>query len=210
VPPGASARRVPAPRDDPSTLAVTGGPNAAVTVGPRDDRATTVSVREGALADAAMLTELGIRTFRETYAETNAEQQLEAYVAEAYREDLQAAELADPTVTYLVAEVDRTPVGFVLVRTAEAPDPIRAHDPLQLERIYVDREHQGVGAGAALVRAVLDRAATGGHDVVWLTVWERNPAAIAYYRRWGFEQVGEVQFVLGTEQQTDLVMAWWR
>ena len=182
----------------------------AVSAGPRDDRATIVSVRQGVPADAAMLAELGVRTFRQTYAATNAEQQLEAYVAEAYREDLQAAELADPTVTYLVAEVDRTPVGFVLVRTAEAPDPIRAHDPLQLERIYVDREHQGVGAGAALVRAVLDRAATGGHDVVWLTVWERNPAAIAYYRRWGFEQVGEVQFVLGTEQQTDLVMAWWR
>jgi ribosomal protein S18 acetylase RimI-like enzyme len=177
-----------------------------MTPGPRDVRATTVSVRAGAPADAAVLTELGIRTFRETYAETNAEHQLEAYVAEAYREDVQAAELADPAVTYLIAEVDGTPVGFVLVRTAAAPDAVHGGNPLQLDRIYVEREHQGVGAGAALVRAVLDRAATGGHDVVWLTVWERNPAAIAYYRRWGFEHVGEVEFVLGTERQTDLVM----
>ena len=181
----------------------------AVSAGPRPDRRTTLSVRQGALADAAMLTELGTRTFRETYAESNAEHQLEAYVAEAYRVDVQAAELTDPAVTYLIAEVDGTPVGFVLVRTAAAPDPIRAVDPLQLERIYVSREHQGVGAGAALVRAVLDRAATRGHDVVWLTVWERNPAGIAFYRRWGFEHVGEVEFVLGTERQTDLVMAWW-
>jgi diamine N-acetyltransferase len=180
-----------------------------VSAGPRPDRASTVAVREGALADAAMLTELGTRTFRQAYAESNAEHQLEAYIAEAYREDVQAAELADPAVTYLIAEVDGTPVGFVLVRTAAAPDPIRAVDPLQVERLYVSREQQGVGAGAALLRAVLDRAAAGGHDVVWLTVWERNPAAISYYRRWGFEQVGEVQFVLGTERQTDLVMAWW-
>ena len=169
-------------------------------------RSTTVSVRDGVPADAAMLAELGIRTFRETYAESNAEHQLEAYIAEAYREDVQAAELADPTVTYLIAEVDGTPVGFVLVRAASAPDPIRARSPLQLERIYVDREHQGVGAGAALVRAMLERAAVRGHDVVWLTVWERNPAAIAYYRRWNFEHVGEVEFVLGSERQTDLVM----
>jgi diamine N-acetyltransferase len=167
-----------------------------------------LAVREGVSKDAAMLTELGTRTFRETYAETNAEHQLEAYVAEAYREDVQAAELADPAVTYLIAEVDGTPVGFVLVRIAAAPDPIRAVAPLQLERIYVYREHQGVGAGAALVRGVFERAVARGHDVVWLTVWERNPAAIAYYHRWGFEHVGEVEFVLGTERQTDLVMAW--
>jgi diamine N-acetyltransferase len=185
---------------------VAGGPGDAVTARPRPDRATTIAVREGGSADAAMLAELGARTFRDTYAEANAAHELEAYVADAYREEVQAAELADPALTYLVAEIADMPVGFALLRTAAAPDPVSAANPVQLERLYVDREHQGVGAGAALLRAVLDRGTRESHDLVWLTVWERNPTAIAYYTRWGFEQVGTVPFVLGTERQTDLVM----
>lgn len=167
----------------------------------------TTTVRAAGPVDAAMLAELGARTFRETYADSNAEHQLEAYVAEAYAEEVQRVELADPTVTYLVAEVDGTPVGFALVRTGEeAPPQVGARRPVHLDRIYVDRRHQGGGAGAALVRAVLELAGEGGHDLVWLAVWERNLAAIAYYRRWGFEQVGTIGFWLGTERQTDLLM----
>jgi len=41
---------------------------------------------------------------------------------------------------------------------------------------------------------------------VWLGVWEHNPRAIAFYRKWGFEAVGEHVFVVGTDPQRDLVM----
>jgi ribosomal protein S18 acetylase RimI-like enzyme len=44
-------------------------------------------------------------------------------------------------------------------------------------------------------------------DVAWLGVWERNARAIAFYRKFGFAEVGEHVFLLGKDPQRDVVMA---
>jgi ribosomal protein S18 acetylase RimI-like enzyme len=55
-------------------------------------------------------------------------------------------------------------------------------------------------------RVLEESRATGG-DVLWLGVWERNPRAIAFYLRKGFERVGEHRFLLGSDLQLDWLMA---
>jgi ribosomal protein S18 acetylase RimI-like enzyme len=45
-----------------------------------------------------------------------------------------------------------------------------------------------------------------GHDVLWLGVWEHNARARAFYARWGFVEVGEMRFLLGSDPQRDLVL----
>jgi ribosomal protein S18 acetylase RimI-like enzyme len=42
---------------------------------------------------------------------------------------------------------------------------------------------------------------------VWLGVWEHNPRAIAFYKKYGFISVGEHPFPLGGDLQRDIVMA---
>jgi diamine N-acetyltransferase len=46
-----------------------------------------------------------------------------------------------------------------------------------------------------------------GCDVAWLGVWEKNPRAIAFYRKLGFSEVGEHAFQLGTDSHRDVIMA---
>jgi ribosomal protein S18 acetylase RimI-like enzyme len=57
------------------------------------------------------------------------------------------------------------------------------------------------------MQACLTEAESAGCDLIWLGVWEHNPRAIGFYRKWGFRQVGAQRFQLGAELQTDLVMA---
>ena len=45
------------------------------------------------------------------------------------------------------------------------------------------------------------------NDVLWLAVWERNERAIGFYRRFGFETCGALEFRLGHDVQSDLLMA---
>ena len=42
---------------------------------------------------------------------------------------------------------------------------------------------------------------------MWLGVWQRNPRAVRFYEKCGFRRVAEATFVLGTDVQTDWVMA---
>ena len=78
--------------------------------------------------------------------------------------------------------------------------------PLELKRLYVARAWHGQGVAQALMEAALDAARARGAATLWLGVWERNPRAAAFYRKYGFERVGEHTFMLGADAQTDWLL----
>lgn len=173
---------------------------------PETPPANAVRIRPATLADAATLTELGTRTFRDTFAADNTPEDLEAFLASHYRPEIQEAELKDPGNLYLLAEVSGVPAGFALLRDGAREQCVQAERPLNLSRLYVDRPFLGARAGAALMLRCLEEGRARGHDVLWLGVWERNTRALAFYSRWGFTEVGEMHFLLGNDRQRDLVL----
>lgn len=164
-------------------------------------------IRAATASDAATLTELGARTFRDTFGADNRPEDMEAFLASHYRPELQAAELEDPRNLYLLAEVSGTPAGFALLGDRPIEKGVPGDRPLMLARLYVDRPFLGARVGAALLARCVDIARERGHDVLWLGVWEHNTRAIAFYARWGFTTVGEMIFHLGGDPQRDQVMA---
>ncbi|XXF81413.1 GNAT family N-acetyltransferase [Myxococcaceae bacterium GXIMD 01537] len=169
--------------------------------------AHVVRIRRATLADAATLTELGARTFRDSFAADNTPEDMEAFLASHYRPEIQEAELKDPRNLYLLAEVSGTPAGFALLRDGARDPSVQAERPLNLSRLYVDRPFLGARVGAALMLRCLEEGRARRHDVLWLGVWERNTRARAFYARWGFTEVGEMHFQLGSDLQRDLVLA---
>jgi ribosomal protein S18 acetylase RimI-like enzyme len=79
--------------------------------------------------------------------------------------------------------------------------------PGEVQRLYVAREFHGMGIARSLMLACLDEMNVVRSDVAWLGVWEHNPRAIAFYRKFGFAEVGEHIFPLGSDPQRDIVMA---
>ena len=51
------------------------------------------------------------------------------------------------------------------------------------------------------------RARARGARTLWLGVWEHNPRAMAFYRKFGLEVVGTHAFMLGLDRQRDLIMS---
>ena len=47
----------------------------------------------------------------------------------------------------------------------------------------------------------------GAVDPTGETLWEGNPRAVAFHRKYGFSHVAEQTFVLGADAQTDWVLA---
>lgn len=165
------------------------------------------SIRTPGVDEAESLSELAIRTFRDTYAADTRPADMDAFLADAYRPDDLAAELADPGHRWLIAEVGSELAGFAHLRSDERHEAVVGRSPVLLAHLYLDRAYRGIGLGSALMRRSMAEARAAGHDVVWLGVWERNPKAIEFYRRWGFEPVGEMPFTFGAEQHRDIVMS---
>ena len=165
-----------------------------------------LTIRHGTLADAPLLSELGARTFSETFGADNTPEDLAAYIETSFSVVQQTAELEDAASTFLIAEVDGRAAGYAKLRDGAPEKGVEGTNPVALVRLYVSREWLGRGVGEQLMRACVDEAQRAGHDTLWLGVWERNARAQAFYRKWNFRAVGEHMFKLGSDLQRDILM----
>ena len=165
-----------------------------------------LTIRRGTVADAGLLSELGARTFSETFAADNTPENLAAYIATSFNVARIKGQLEDPASTFLIAEIDGRAAGYARLHDGEPAQGVEGAKPIELVRLYVTREWIGRGIGAQLMRACIDEARQTGHDSIWLGVWEQNPHAQAFYRKWNFRTFGEHIFQLGADRQTDLLM----
>lgn len=167
----------------------------------------SVTIRDGREPDAEALATFGRATFHATYAGAVPEEALEAFLPRVFGEERQRDELRDPACRFLLAELNGGLAGYLLLRDDAPPTVVLGHRPLLVARLYVAPEAQGCGIGTRLLdRARNDPYLSARYDVLWLTVWERNPRAIAVYQRWGFVDVDEISFDLAGVRQTDRVM----
>jgi ribosomal protein S18 acetylase RimI-like enzyme len=165
-----------------------------------------ITIRKGTVEDAALLSELGARTFSETFAADNTPEDLAAYLESAFNVSQQTAELTDPGSTILIAEVDGSAAGYAILHDGEPEQGVEGTNPIELARLYVAREWLGRGLGHHLMRACVEEARQAGYQTLWLGVWERNPRAQSFYRKWNFRPVGEHMFRLGSDLQRDILM----
>jgi GNAT superfamily N-acetyltransferase len=158
-------------------------------------------------SDAVSLAELAARTFRDTFAPENDPDDITLHVAKAYSPVQQGREIADPNIITLIVEASGQLTGYAQLRRGPAPMCVTASAPIELWRFYVAREWHGQGIAQKLMRRV-DLAADGADArTLWLGVWERNERAKAFYRKCNFVDVGSHVFMVGSDAQTDRVMA---
>lgn len=144
-------------------------------------------VRDAVVQDAAAIAAVHVQSWHETYAGVLPPDFLGA-LDEDQRRDGWRRILADGVGSTAVASVGERIVGFAHGAPVE-PDGAASW---QLVAIYVLRQHQRGGIGAALHDAVVGKRATR------LDVWEGNAAALRFYRRLGYARCGAAgAFIIG-------------
>ena len=165
-----------------------------------------VTIRPAIPSDAASLAVIAERTFRETFAADNSEENMNLHCAQNFQAEIQSREISDPQFITLLAEDAGTLVGFAQLRLAQSTSCVPSVRPAELHRIYVASGWHGRGVAHDLMRKAIGAAAQAGSDCVWLGVWDRNLKAVAFYRKHGFRIVGDHPFMLGRDRQRDLIL----
>lgn len=165
-----------------------------------------IEIRRGTPTDAAALANFGRRMYVEAFGADNDPHNLAIFLETRYGEEQQGEELQGEDVITLLAETEGRMIGFAQVRQSTPPDCAAGEDVVELWRFYVDHAWHGRGVAQLLLPAVLSAARELGGKKIWLSVWERNPRAIAFYMKSGFEDVGTTDFWVGNDRQTDRVL----
>lgn len=155
---------------------------------------TAIGLRKAILEDAAALGALHVASWRETYAGILPGEMLAELSADergARWADILAAPDRIGCAAVIVAEEDRTMIGFGACGRQHDQALVDAGFSGEFGALYVLRSHQGRGIGRSLMSAKAKALSTAGHIAASLWVLRENRRARVFYNRLGGTVVGE-------------------
>ncbi|QQP71513.1 GNAT family N-acetyltransferase [Carnobacterium sp. CS13] len=153
-----------------------------------------------------LLQQISIETFTDTFKEQNTEEDLKQYLEKAYTVDQLKKELANEKSSFFFLQDNEETVGYLKVNVEDAQTEDSAESAMEIERIYIRSHYKRKGYGKFLIEQAERFAQKANKKAIWLGVWEKNTAALAFYKDRGFVQTSSHSFFMGDDEQTDLIM----
>lgn len=164
------------------------------------------AIRRAGSDDSGALALVGAATFLESYAGELRGADILAHCAARHAAAVYAGGLARDWCVWLGQAPRGAPVGYAVLAAPDIPQALPGD--LELLRIYTLSRWHGSGLGPALLAAAVEEARGRGAPRLLLGAYARNHRALAFYRRSGFEVVGQRSFTVGgATYDDDVVMA---
>ena len=160
----------------------------------------TIEIRLAKKEDAPSIALLGRTTFTETFGHFFRDQQdlIEYYNLTLSVQKIEAG-IEKPNNVFWIAFANRLPVGYAKLKLNSQSEFVESQDVCQLQKIYVLKDFLSMKIGLGLQDALLKRAKELNFDNVWLSVLDSNERAINFYKKAGFEEIGNHDFQIGKE-----------
>lgn len=154
--------------------------------------APTYQIRDATQADCDALAALGMQVFLDTYSTPGVWPQIAREAFELFTPTAFANAIADPNHRVVVAADAERLFGFAWLKLKSKVPLQSMQAGLEVNKLYVQAMMKRVGIGAALLDASRLVAKDKALSNIWLTSWDGNSAALAFYAGQGMTDVGEV------------------
>ena len=165
-----------------------------------------IEIKKANLEDLISIQIVGKQSFIETFTDNNTPENIEKYLQESFNTAQITLEINNPESLFYLAFSENEPIGFLKVNLGGAQTESLYKNTLEIQRIYVLKAFHGKKIGQLLLDKALEIAKQHLVDYIWLGVWEQNHKALHFYNKNGFVTFDKHIFVLGNDQQTDLIM----
>ncbi len=164
-----------------------------------------MQIRRATLDDVRLISSLGAKTFDQAFRGTCTEKDLEGILQEYYNEQQVESELKDEQDYFFVLFENSVAAGYTRINLGRpAVDHFNDKKSAELMRIYFLNEFHGKGLAAPLLNYCIDFLKEKRYEQVYLSVWEHNERAKAFYKKHGFvDSKIENPFPLGETPQMD-------
>lgn len=152
------------------------------------------------------LQKISRQTFSDTFSAVNTGENMKKYVDEQFSLEQLTKELNNKNAAFYFAMLDNNAIGYLKLNFGQAQTELKDDKAVEIERIYVLKNFHGKNVGQILYEKAMQIARQMNADYVWLGVWEENARAIRFYKKNGFVEFDKHIFILGDDQQTDIMM----
>jgi len=165
-----------------------------------------IEIKRATLNEIKLLQDIGRKTFFETFSQSNTAENMAKYLADGFSIEKLIEELNNEHSEFYFAILDDNVIGYLKLNFGNSQTELQDNSSLEIERIYVLQEYHGKKIGQVLYEKAMQVAEEKNVAYVWLGVWEENPRAIRFYQKNGFVEFDKHIFVLGNDEQTDVMM----
>ena len=159
----------------------------------------TIEIRLAKKEDAQFIALLGRITFTETFGHFFEIKRFDRLL----QFDIFSSKIEDgikkSNNIFWIAFVNRLPVGYAKLKLYSNSEFIESKDVCQLQKIYVLKDFLSMKIGFELQDLLLKKAKELNFNKVWLSVLNSNERAINFYKKTGFEKIGNHDFQIGKE-----------
>lgn len=171
-------------------------------------KANQLEITKAEICDTKDLSIICPKTFKETYPSilNRDANNVEGYIHDHFSPKVLSSQISKPRNTFLLVSHCGQKCGYVkLVRNRQAKG-LTVPKQINLEKIYLYKTFIGKGIGTELMEYVIDISRAEKFNLLWLLVWEHNPEAIKFYKKFGFQEHGLCDFEIGTSIYHDFLM----
>jgi len=155
---------------------------------------------------AAPLSELGAATFTDSFGHLYPPNDLSSFVAKNHSVEAYRRNISDPDHYHWIAHNDDHLTGYLTMGPNSLPCDPPVPSAVELNRLYILKSCQNLGLGQKLLNQAVSTAQGLGFNNMVLSVWSENFGGHRFYRRNGFEKIGEYKFPVGDHLDDEWIM----
>jgi len=156
-----------------------------------------ISICEASIQDVGSIQNIANETWPVAYGNIITKSQIKYMLDLFYSEAALTDDIINKGHDFLLLKVQDESIGF-----AAFEDNYRNQNVTRLHKLYLLPKFQGKGQGKLLVEAVVEKAKENSSLNISLNVNKFNPA-IDFYKKLGFEIVGEEKLPIGNDYFMD-------
>lgn len=165
-----------------------------------------LTFRKCTFCDLEALCRISRITFEQAFQKDNNPEDFKSYLDKAFSRGNLGKELTNPCSTFYFVYSKNVLVGYFKLNTDGAQTDLKQKDTIELERVYLLKDSQGMGFGESILEKVKQIALKSQKRHLWLGVWKKNIRAVAFYEKNGFSKFGEHPYFIGQDKQMDWLM----
>jgi diamine N-acetyltransferase len=168
---------------------------------------TEIELRKPLRAEIPQLADLGRRLFQQTFDGLYSEVDLNAFLDRVFHHDGIAADWDDGCEFWVAIDAEAKWVGYCKAGPVRVPIELGDVNALELRQMYVEKQHHRCRIGSRFMERFHDLCQRRKVDQAVISCWSENTQALAFYRSFGFQVIGQYDFMVGQHRDLEYILS---